>query len=384
MKIALIRKRYTPYGGAEKYFSRLVAGLCRYGHEVHILAKHWEELPDLHTQLYFRPLKVISSVSFLESLTFALAAYRVVQKEEFDVIHSFDRTYGQDVYRAGDGCHREWLKQRKKIEPWFKGQINYLNPNHLAILYLEKKLFKSPCLKYVIANSQRGKMEIVQHYGLTETKIKVIYNGVDLQQFDPKLVQQKREAGREKWGLEKDDLVFLFIGSGFERKGLPFLLQALSLLDKNMKLLVVGKDGLQKYREHCHRLGLENRVLFLGPQKDVEIFYGISDYFVLPSIYEPFSNACVEALASGLPVITSEINGAAELIKEEENGLLIHDPTNIWEIKDKLQEALKIWGKECYREKIREISPLSTIESNVQDILRIYAKVSESKRKNVD
>ncbi len=384
MKIALIRKSYTPYGGAEKYLSRLVAGLCSYGHEVHILAKHWAELPDLNTRVYFRPLKVISSVSFLESLTFAIAVYRVVQQEEFDVVHSFDRTFGQDIYRAGDGCHREWLKQRKKIEPWVKVKINYLNPNHLAILYLEKKLFKSPYLKYVIANSQRGKMEIIRYYGLPERKIKVVYNGVDLRQFDPTSVQQKRQVGREKWGFKKDDLVFLFIGSGFERKGLPFLLQALPLLDKKVKLLVVGKNGLQRYRDYCHRLGVRERVLFLGPQKDVEIFYGISDFFVLPSIYEPFSNACVEALACGLPVITSQINGAAELIKEEENGLLIRDPTNSWEIKEKLQEALKIWGRGGYRERIREISPLTTIESNIQDILSIYAKVSESKRKNVD
>jgi UDP-glucose:(heptosyl)LPS alpha-1,3-glucosyltransferase len=385
MKIALIRKNYTPYGGAEKYLSRLIGELCRQGHEVHILAQKWEKPPNLGSQFYFHQIKGFSVLSFLESLTFARAACRFLQQEDFDVIHSFERTFFQDLYRAGDGCHREWLKQRKKIAPWLKRFTYSFNPNHLVILYLEKRLLNSPYLKYVIANSQRVKKEIIQHYGLAEGKIRVIYNGVDLQQFHPIRVQHNRQIQREKWGIEEDDVVFLFIGSGFERKGLPFLLKALSFLDKkNLKLLVVGKNGLKKYKEYSRKLGVAERVLFVGPQKEVDYFYGISDFFVLPSIYEPFSNACVEALASGLPVITSKINGAAELIKAGENGLLINDPTNIWEIKDRLQEAWKIWGRGGYRERIRDISPLTTIESNVQELISIYKEVLDYKRKKVD
>lgn len=384
MKIALIRKSYTAYGGAEKYLSRLIGELCRLGHEVHIFAREWEKLPKLFPRFYFRPIKTISTLSFLESLTFAIAASRVVQQEEFDVIHSFERTFFQDIYRAGDGCHREWLIQRKKIDPWYKRPTYSVNPNHLIILYLERRLFDSPYLKYVIVNSKRGKKEIMRHYGLTEEKIKMLYNGVDLDQFHPLRVQQNRQIWREKWGIEEDDVVFLFIGSGFERKGLLFLLNALSLLGKNkLKLLVVGKNRIQKYIEYSRKLGMAEKVLFAGPQKEVDYFYGISDFFVLPSIYEPFSNACVEALASGLPVITSKINGAAEMIRERENGLLIEDPTNIWEIRDRLQEAIKIWGRGNCREKIREISPLTTIESNVRDLLNIYQEIIESKRKSI-
>lgn len=381
MKIALIRKNYTPYGGAEKYLSRLIEELCRRGHEVHILAQRWKEPAHHGFQFYFRPIKTFSTLSFLEALTFAKGTSHIVQKEKFDVIHSFERTLFQDVYRAGDGCHREWLEQRKKIAPWYKKTSYFINPHHLVILYLERRLFNSPYLKFVIANSQRGKKEILQHYGLAEEKIKVLYNGVDLEQFNPLRVQQERQMGREKWKIEKDDFVFLFVGSGFERKGLSFLLKALSFLDKkNIKLLIVGKNGIQRYKKYAQKLGVAEKVLFAGPQKEIEYFYGISDYFILPSIYEPFSNACLEALASGLPVITSQINGAAELIKEGENGLLINDPTNIWEISDKLQEAIQIWGEGGYREKIREISPLTTMAANVHDLLSIYNEVIEAKK----
>lgn len=385
MKIALIRKSYTPYGGAEKYLSRLIAELCRQGHEVHILAQRWEEPPNHGFRFFFRPIEASSTLSFLEDLTFARGTFRIVQEEKFDVIHSFERTLFQDVYRAGDGCHREWLKQRKKIDPWFKKISYFVNPHHLVILYLERRLLNSPYLKIVITNSQRGKKEILEHYGLAEEKIRVLYNGVDLEQFNPIRVQQKRQIWREKWEIGKDDFVFLFVGSGFERKGLAFLLSALSILDKkNIKLLVVGKNGIQKYKAYSRKLGVADRVRFAGPQNEVDLFYGGSDIFVLPSIYEPFSNACVEALASGLPVITSQINGAAELIREGENGLLINDPTNIGEISDRLQEGIKIWGKGGYRERIREISPLTTIESNVQDLLDIYNEVLEAKKKSLD
>ncbi|MGC8808752.1 MAG: glycosyltransferase family 4 protein [bacterium] len=385
MKIALIRKNYTAYGGAERYLSRLIEELCRQGHEVHILAQKWEKPVHLSPQFYFRQIKVFSTLSFLDSLTFARATFQVLQQEEFDVIHSFERTFFQDLYRAGDGCHREWLKQRKKIAPWFKRPTYSVNPKHLVILYLEKRLLNSPYLKYVIANSQRGKKEIIHYYGLAEGKIRVLYNGVDLKRFHPRRVQQNRQIWRGRWGIEDDDVVFLFVGSGFERKGLPFLLNALSFFDKkNLKLLVVGKNGIQRYKEYSRKLGVAERVLFAGPQMEVDYFYGISDFFVLPSIYEPFSNACVEALASGLPVITSKINGAAELIRAGENGLLIDDPTNIWEINDKLQEAIKIWGRGDYRQRVREISPLTTIESNVQDLIGLYKEIIDSKRKSID
>lgn len=384
MKIALIRKSYTAYGGAEKYLSRLIGELCRQGHEVHIFAQKWEKPINLGSQFYFHPIKVYAPLSFLESLAFARASYRVLREEKFDVIHSFERTFFQDLYRAGDGCHREWLRQRKKIDPWFKRPTYYINPNHLVILYLEKRLLNSPDLKYIIANSQRGKKEIIYHYGLAEEKIKVLYNGVDLQQFHPLRVLPNRQIWREKLGIGKSDIVFLFVGSGFERKGLPFLLKALPFLDKkNLKLLVVGKNGIKKYKDYAQKLGVAEKVIFTGPQKEVDYFYGLSDFFVLPSIYEPFSNACIEALASGVPVITSKINGAAELIREGENGLLINDPTNIWEIIAKLEEALKIWGRGGDRDKVREVSPLTTIEANVRDLINIYEEIMVSKKKGL-
>jgi UDP-glucose:(heptosyl)LPS alpha-1,3-glucosyltransferase len=375
MKIAVIRKNFDPYGGAERYLSRLTSQLVREGHEIHIFAKRWETGSEENGKVIWHRVPTIDTFSFLEVLSFARFASALVRRENFDVIHSFDRTLYQDVYRAGDGCHREWLIQRKKIEPWIKGLSHSVNPMHRSILSLEKRLFQSPRLKRIVAISQRGKEEIIRHYQVPASKIKVVYCGVDPTQFNPERSLKYRQKIRQEFALEERDRVLLFIGSGFERKGLKFIIASLPHLKENVKLVVVGKGRPAYYQKMVKKLKVRDRVLFAGPRRDAENFYGAGDLFILPSIYEPFSNACVEALACGLPVITTRITGASELIREEKNGLIIEDPRNIQEMVGTLQKALQIWERLNNRRQICNASPLPTLESNAHDMIRIYEDI---------
>ncbi|KPK85183.1 MAG: hypothetical protein AMJ94_19310 [Deltaproteobacteria bacterium SM23_61] len=375
MKIAVVRKHFDPYGGAEIYLSRLIGRLVREGHEIHVFAKRWETGSGENGKLIFHRVPTINAVSFLEVLSFALFASSMVRKEKFDVIHSFDRTLYQDVYRAGDGCHREWLIQRKKIEPWIKSLSHSLNPMHRSMLSLEKRLFRSPHLKHIIAVSQRGKEEIIRHYQVPASKIRVVYNGVDQTQFNPERSLQHREKIRQKFALGERDRALLFIGSGFERKGLKFIIASLPHLEKNVKLLVVGKDRPAHYHDMAGKLGVLDRVFFVGPRRDVENFYGAGDLFILPSVYEPFGNTCMEALACGLPLVTTRMTGASELIREGKNGLIIDDPRNIQEMAGILQRALRIWEGPGDRRRICNVSSLIPLESNVQEMLRVYEDI---------
>src|SRR3989304_4428990 len=264
------------------------------------------------SKLIFHKIKTFGP-SFLRLLTFAINSYFAVKKASIDIILSFDRTLYQDSYRAGDGCHREWLIQRSKSEVRsqkskvrriIKKIITSLNPLHLTLLYLEKRLFKSKRLKLVIANSKRGKDEIIRHYKLPEEKICVIYNGIDLKQFNLDEKGKMRAVYRERLGI-KSETTLLFVGSGFERKGLRFLIEALGILKKEsrggsgrqkiVKLVVVGKGKTEKYREIADRCGVGTDITFVGPVKDAQSYYYAADIFVLPSIYEPFSNACLAA-----------------------------------------------------------------------------------------
>jgi UDP-glucose:(heptosyl)LPS alpha-1,3-glucosyltransferase len=383
MKIAFVRKAYTPYGGAERYLSQLMERLIVQGHEVHLFAHRWEaQRPEEGAEgkgtPVFHRVPLIPSPSFLEALSFALFSKRLLREEAFDVIHSFERTLYQDVYRAGDGCHREWLIQRRKIDPWFKRNTVALNPLHRTLLFLERRLFQSPRLKRIIANSERGKEEIRRHYGVAAEKIEVVYNGVDLENFHPSNATLYRKSLRKEFRIPPEALVILFLGSGFRRKGLRILIDSLPFIKKEIPQVVVivaGRDGIGEYREQARRVGGERNVLFLGPTQRARELYGTSDLFALPTIYDPFSNACLEAMASGIPVLTTPTNGVAELIEDGKNGFVVPNPLDAAEIGRRVQEFALSPERPLMGERARQSVLSLDWDSVLTRMLRIYEEI---------
>jgi UDP-glucose:(heptosyl)LPS alpha-1,3-glucosyltransferase len=197
-----------------------------------------------------------------------------------------------------------------------------LNPYHLYVQYVERRMFEGERLRAVICNSQMVKNEILGFFRIDANKIHVIYNGVDTSVFHPDLKQQ-RAALREQYAIPADAAVFLFVGSGFERKGLEQTLEAFSGLPESCYLAVVGHDKHEKrYREAASKSGVSARVQFFGGQGDVKPFYALADAFVLPTLYDPFSNAMLEAMSCGLPLITGNKCGVAELLTDGESGFV--------------------------------------------------------------
>jgi UDP-glucose:(heptosyl)LPS alpha-1,3-glucosyltransferase len=383
MKIAFVRKAYTLYGGAERYLNQLMERLATLGHEVHVFAHQWEagqphEARGGTGTPIFHRVPMISSPSFLEALSFAFFARRLLQEQPFDIIHSFERTLYQDIYRAGDGCHREWLIQRRKLDPWWKRKTYTLNPLHRTLLSLEKRLFRSPRLRKIIANARRGKEEIIRHYGVPAEKIEVVYNGVDLENFHPNNVTLFRNSLRKEFGISATAPVILFLGSGFRRKGLGALIDSLPMVKKEISqvlLMVAGKDRIQEYREQAHRLGCEKNLLFLGPTRRAREFYAACDIFALPTIYDPFSNACLEAMATGIPVLTTPTNGLAELIEDRKNGFVVQDPTDGREIGKKVLDFFFSPEKAVLGERARKTALPLDLDFVLQRMIHIYETI---------
>ncbi|MBI5026676.1 MAG: glycosyltransferase family 4 protein [Nitrospirae bacterium] len=335
MKIALIRKHYNPFGGAENYLSLVMERLQNEGHEVHIFTALWPE-----NKAATHLINILKKPSFLSNLHFAMKAKSLLMREPFDCIMSFERTLYQDIYRAGDGCHREWLRRRGAIEPLYKRLSFFLNPHHIALLSLERQCFLNS--KIIIANSMMVKKDIAKNYSLPEGKIKVIYNGVDLQRFKPASSEEKKNL-KSSFKI-KEDRVILFVGSDFKRKGLITLLRAFSLLvpkHRDKRLIIAGKGKIELYSSVCKRFGIDRDVTFRGPEQEVEKLYAIADVFVLPTIYDPFSNATLEAMASGLPVITTRYNGASELIENGVHGFIIDNPLDAGAFAEKISTVLQ-------------------------------------------
>lgn len=338
MKLALIRQRYTDYGGAELYVRRLSARLLERGHEVHVLARKWEARES--EGLVFHRISSPGGPTFIRQPGFARAVARKVSESSFDLVHSFDRTYSQDIYRAGDGCHCEWLARRAAALGRLRGFIDSVNPRHKAFLDLESRLFSDSRLKIVLVNSKQGREEIIRHYGVDENKVRVLYNGLDKKRFHSGLAEEYRGETRRELGIDEDEPVALFVGSGFQRKGLGELIA--SLPHCGVKLLVAGRDDQGPYIRLAKQKGVIDRVVFLGPRTDVVRLLGAADVFVLPSWYEPFSNACLEAMAAGLPTVTTMGTGAAEVIEEGINGYTASFPVEPEELAEKMELAIKI------------------------------------------
>jgi UDP-glucose:(heptosyl)LPS alpha-1,3-glucosyltransferase len=332
MKIALIRKKYIFHGGAEGFSQELINRLSDEGHEVHLYAITWESTAPLKN-IHFHEVPTLAFNSTIRDLSFAISACRLLKKEKFDIVQSHDKTLCQDIYRAGDGCHIEWLRQRWRRTGLLGKLSIVLNPYHWLILSLERMILKGHRFRRVLAISELVKKNIIEHYHVDNKYIEVIYNGVDLERFHPANKDRYRKEIRNRYSIPDDTFVTLFVGSGFERKGLEFLLKAVELIRKPLTVLIVGKGSERKYKHFIKR----QRVIFCGPQKEIHKYYSASDIFVFPPIYEPFGNVHLEALASGLPVITTKLSGAAEIIKDGLHGFVIPLPEDHTAIAEKIQ-----------------------------------------------
>lgn len=325
---------------------------------------------------------VIGLGRFFKILSFLLFSQRVLKRHRFDIVQGFGRTIRQDVFRAGGGCHREYRRHvlRKIGNPLLRYFKLYL-PYQLLILYIEKKQFSGGNFRKIAAVSNQVKKEIASNYHVPEEDIEVIYNGIDTDTFNPGNRNKYSDEVRKRFNIESDEKVILFIGTGFERKGLYFLIQAFAMIKDDYpdtKLLVVGRDNnVQRYMRLSHELHLSERVIFTGPQPDIKIFYAASDIFVFPTLYEPFGNVCLEAMASGLPVITSRINGVAEIMNGMDH-LLLNDPSDIEDIAGKIGFLL---ADNVERAKIaiaaRKIAERYTISNNAQQFVNLYQTVLE-------
>src|SRR5690242_2929000 len=266
MRIALVRQRYTAYGGAERFIERALHALAKHDVEVTVLAREW--IGDPGGVVRIDPFHV---GRLWRDLSFAKAACREIARRSFDLVQSHERIACCDIYRAGDGVHAQWLHNRRAaLGPLARIGVA-LNPYHRYVLAAERRLFESPGLRAVICNSRMVRDEIRARFGTPDAKLHVIYNGIDTEVFHPKLRDAHRAAMRENLGIAQDAPVHLFVGAGFERKGVFPLIEAFARCrQQDARLLIVGRDKAQARAERlAGSLGVASRVRFAGAQGDV-------------------------------------------------------------------------------------------------------------------
>ncbi|MEJ2060253.1 MAG: glycosyltransferase family 4 protein [Gammaproteobacteria bacterium] len=367
-ELLLIRQKYTPFGGAERFLERALDALAARGVQLSVIARAWQ--PQAGVELI--PCRPFHIGRLWRDWAFGRRACQLVAEHPQALVQSHERLPCCDLYRAGDGTHRGWLRQRARLRGQGGRLLQALSPYHRHTLHAERQLFASPRLKAVICNSEMVRREIIEFFGVSEDKLHVIYNGVDTERFHPRLRETHRQAVREQWGVPDDAILYLFVGSGFARKGLDGLLDALSRQPDDAHLLVVGKDReLPHYRRLAAKLGIADRAHFTGPQPATEPFYGAADVLALPTLYDPFPNVIMEAMASSLPIVTSYQCGAADLIRDGENGAVC-DALDYTGLADRLQALRDPQLRASHGEAMREIAAGLTLDAMSEKLIRLY------------
>ncbi len=319
MKIALVHPKFDRSGGAERYACTLAEGLVGRGHEVHLFGRR---AGPLAPGMSFRRVACLPLGRAVKTWTFSAAACRRLSRERFSVVQGLGKTWCQTVHRAGGGVHRAYRAREAAGSPSLYDRV---------VLGIEDRLFASPLLRGVVAPSHWVAEEIRRYYPSVEDRIRVIPNGVDTRSFHPDGRERDRVALGTRIGVEAGEPLLLLVATNFRLKGLEKAVGLLVRLGAG-HLVVVGGDEPGPYRAIAARQGVGARLHFLGSTTEMAPLYRSADLLVHPTAYDPFANACLEALACGTPVLTSDRNGAGDVLVAGKAGtvLPLDDPPESW------------------------------------------------------
>jgi UDP-glucose:(heptosyl)LPS alpha-1,3-glucosyltransferase len=325
-KIGVVVIGYHPYGGAERgafETTERVAASGRY--EVHVLAHKFGE--QVHPAIRCHTIPRFPFTHIGKVLSYTWMAIWMARRARFDVVHTHDRLLNQDIATLAGGCHAAYLQTiLAQIEDPKRRASERRKIRHRLALSIEARQFAPGHYHTFFAVSKMVQQEVVGLYNVPESRVRVVPYGVNFEEFSPSLRTRYRKPIRAEFALQEHDVVALYVGNGYERKGLKDLLTAFAQSRgdaQRLHLLVVGRGHVQRYQALAQKWGIADRVIFAGARQDVNRFYAAADFLCLPTYYDPCALVVLEAMASGLPVITTHSNGAAEFITTGENGYVI-------------------------------------------------------------
>lgn len=247
------------------------------------------------------------------------------------------------------------------------------------IRWLENRIYRRKQV-YLAGVSGMVVAQLAAHFGRCDAVS--VPNGVDIKRFEPQARLQRRSTARADFNLSPETFVLLLIGNDWRKKGLQTLMEALDKCrELRIQLLVVGKDDVKPFEATMQRLGIPDRVRFLSPSPDVMQFYAVADAYAGPSLEDAYGLPVIEAMACGLPVITSANAGVSEVITDGLNGFLLRDPTNALELAGLIRRLI---DDPSLRERLAgnavSTARQYTLDDNAAAIWQLVNKASARKR----
>jgi UDP-glucose:(heptosyl)LPS alpha-1,3-glucosyltransferase len=380
VKIAVVVRIYSSSGGGlERHAVSLVEGCVQRGHEVHLFAQRWDQ-PE-HPKVYYRRVPVVRKPAWLRALLFHWGVNRLVKRNEYDIVLGMGvAPYSpQHVYGLDGGLMAEWLPLR-----YSSAVVRFIMMMIRPVLFvnwmLERRLM-SGNVSWLITYSSKYLTKIVQWYGTPVSRMRVIPHGYDPVRFKQQRLSAVRAGVRKRHGVHDDAVVLLFVAHNFSLKGLGQLITALpSVLQKNPRtwLIVVGQDKPQPFLKMARRCGVDRRMIFAGGTDAIEEYYAMADALVHPTRYDPFGLVCLEAMACGLPVITTRVSGVSEIIVDGQNGYVIEDPNDTATLSDRICRLLDSARRSTMGRAAAETARCYTNDRHLQEIERFFEYIRDA------
>jgi len=373
MRIGLALRQFDPRrGGAEQWTTQLATQLLARGHEVHVVAERFGE------QTREMSIAAHRLHGFRSRTDFAAAAQARLLSLSLDVIHDMGSGWCCDVFQPHAGSLAALQRRKlKTVAPWLrplKSRFDRLLLRHREFRALLERQYLDDG-RFLVALSQKVAVDFQRFHGVHPRRIRLIYNGVDTERFCPRLRNSYRRRIRRRLGVADDALLILIVTHNFRLKGVPMLLRAVKSLKKRkmpVHLAVVGGKRLGGWIGSARRLGIERVVSFVGSVDDTVPYYAAADLYVHPTFYDACSLVVLEALSSGLPVVTSAQNGAGELMTEGIEGYVIPDPADLGELLGRIELLFDADLRRRMGEAARRLALKHTLSRNVDQVLEVY------------
>ncbi len=379
MKVALIIERIETWrGGAETSTVQFASHLARQGCRVHVLtASVAPSTPDIEVIT----IPASPALRGVRTWLFARRAVEWARREGFDILHGVTACLGLDVYQPRGGTAPETLARtvaaiRSPAGRSLKRVAATLSLKQQVVSRLERRLLAGGAPPLVIAISDYVRRQLRQHYGLGESHVRLVFNGVDPDTSPPAERRADRTRVRRQLGLADNDIVVLCVAHNFRLKGVWPLVEALARVPRDdVYAVIVGRDDPRPFAHRAEELGVGRRVLFAGPTQGTPAFYHAADMLVHPTFYDPCSRVVLEAMAAGLPVVTTRFNGAAERVTDGREGYVIDCPRQVEALADRITRLLD----EERRRACAARAPLATTDISMAEharrVLAVYEEV---------
>lgn len=386
-KIAFALEKFSRYaGGAESYAVSLAITLIENGWEVHLFGEEWDGEPK---EAHFHKIYIPKFLpAWIKLMSFAWKHKKMAKQQYYDVIVGFGNTIFMNVYQSHGGVHqlstaRKVYAEKNALRRIIKRIFIPLSIKHWTRAWIEAAPFRLDPKPRIIAIADMIKKDMQSFFHAKADEIEIIYNGVDTKRYNTLLQQKTRGKLRDQWNALDNDIIFLFVSYDLKKKGIEPLVEAAAELKRtknnNFKIIVVGGSPYRSLTKLVERLYLENKIIFAGRVKSIDEYYANSDVFVLPTYYDACSLVIIEAMASGLPSITTIFNGASGIIADGKNGYVISHPPDPSDLADKMQLLMDNKKRQKMSEEAALTGQEYSLEKNHKEMMRVFNDIAIQK-----